>query len=928
MAERPLLLLFDGNALVHRAYHAIPALSTTSGEPTNATYGFTTTLLKVLDDFKPRHAQVTFDIGRTFRHDQFAEYKGTRAALTDDLRVQLERVRDVVAAFGLPSRYLEGYEADDVLATLSHKAVEAGLDVVIVTGDTDTLQLIGPHVKVLLSGHKFTDTKLYDETAVRERYGLEPMQMVDYKSLKGDPSDNIPGVPGVGEVTAARLLKQFPSIEEMYQHMDSIDPKLRSKLQAAEAEVRRAKGLIKLVDNLPLGLDLDHSRVGTYSRDAVVSLFRELNFLRLMQKLPRQAEAASGQLSLFGGEGSTAEGSALSPAAKPASIPTGSYRLVKTEAELRNLVEQIRASGTCAIDVETTSLRPVEAELVGIALSPRTGEGCYVPIGHAPEATPGPQIPLDIVRAHLGPVLNDAGVVKAAHNANFDLIVLHQHNIEVQGMSFDTLIAAYLLDPTGRNLGLKGLALQELGVEMTPIEDLIGKGKNQATMDLVNAERVAPYACADADMTLRLVARFKPLLQERRVWKLFTEVEMPLVPVLVDMECTGVALDVQFLGQMSRELSARLHELEQRIQQMVGYAFNLNSSQQLSEALFTKLGLPTQGVPRGTSGRHSTAAEVLESLKGKHPVMDLLLEHRQLSKIQSTYVDALPQLVNPQTGRLHTSWNQTGTVTGRISSSDPNLQNIPIRTDLGRRVRRAFVARPGCLLLAADYSQVELRILAHLSGDESLLSAFQQGEDIHASTASKILGVPLEQVTPDMRRLAKSINFGLIYGMSDWGLASRTELTQKEAQEFISKYFAQYPRVRGYLDGIKQQAAELGYVETLLGRKRYFPELQPGSKAAPNLKAAAQRMAINHPIQGSAADIIKIAMLRLHDELQKRKLASKMILQVHDELVLEVPDQEIDAVATLVRSIMEDAYKLDAALKVDIKTGRHWGEME
>ena len=928
MPGRPLLLLFDGNALVHRAYHAIPALSTTTGEPTNATYGFTSTLLKVLDDFKPRFAQVTFDIGRTFRHDQFAEYKGTRAALADDLKVQLERVRDVVAAFGLPSRYLQGYEADDVLATLSLKAVEEGLDVVIVTGDTDTLQLIGPHVKVLLSGHKFTDTRLYDEAAVRERYGLEPLQMVDYKSLKGDPSDNIPGVPGVGEVTATRLLKAFASIEDLYQHMDAVDPKLRSKLQAAEAEVRRAKGLVKLVDNLPMDLDLEHSRVGAYDRDAVVGLFRELNFLRLMQRLPRPAERAGAQLSLFAEEDKTQVKAAPAPRGSLAVVRRGDYHMVKTEAELRDLVGQIRASGACAIDVETTSLRPVEAELVGIALSCRIGEGHYVPIGHAPEAAPGPQIPLDAVRAQLGPVLNDARVAKVAHNANFDLIVLHQHGIEVQGMTFDTMIAAYLLDPTGRNLGLKGLALQELGVEMTPIEDLIGKGKKQTSMDLVNAECVAPYACADADMTLQLAARFKPSLQDKRVWKLFTEVEMPLVPVLVDMECTGVALDVEFLGQMSRELLARLQELEQHIQQTVGYAFNLNSSQQLSDALFTRLGLPTERVPRGTSGRYSTAAEVLESLKGKHPVMDLLLEHRQLSKIQSTYVDALPQLVNPQSGRVHTSWNQTGTVTGRISSSDPNLQNIPIRRDLGRRVRQAFVARPGCVLLAADYSQVELRILAHFSSDASLLTAFQHGEDIHASTASKILGVPLEQVTPDMRRLAKSINFGLVYGMSDWGLAARTDLSQKEAQEFISKYFAQYPRVRGYLDGIKQQAAEMGHVETLLGRKRYFPELQPGSKTAPSLKAAAQRMAINHPIQGTAADIIKIAMIHLHDELQKRNLASKMILQVHDELVLEVPDREIDAVAALVRSIMENAYKLDAALKVDIKTGRHWGEME
>jgi len=922
MAERPLILLFDGNALVHRAYHAIPPLSSSSGEPTNATFGFTATLLKVLEDYKPQYAEVAFDIGRTFRHEQYAEYKGTRAALADDLRVQLERARDVVEAFGLPSRYMEGYEADDILATLAKKAVEQGLEVIIVTGDTDTLQLVGPHVKVLLSGHKFTDAKLYDEAAIHARYGLAPQQMIDYKSLKGDASDNIPGVPGVGEVTATRLLKEFGSIEEMYQRIDQAEPKLRDKLRSAEAEARRAKGLIRLVDNLPIDLDLERSKVGAYNRAKVIALFRELNFVKLLQKLPKPSERDSAQLPLFAPQAASRE------AEFGVSAAPGHYHLVSSEAELQELLTQIRTTKACALDAETTSVRPMEAELVGLALACQAGEGFYIPIGHAPDAASGPRIPLDIVREELGPLLEDSSIKKYAHNANYDLIVLNQHGIAVRGLAFDTMIAAYLLDPSGRNLGLKGLALQEFGVEMTSIEELIGKGKNQVTMAHVPAERVAPYAAADADITFRLVARLEQALKERQLWKLFSEVEMPLVPVLMDMECTGVALDVELLKQMSGELTTRLNDLEQQIQQQVGYSFNINSSQQLSDALFVKLALPTNGVPRGTAGRYSTAAEVLESLKGQHPVIDLLLEHRQLSKIKSTYVDALPLLVNPSTGRLHTSWNQTGTVTGRVSSSDPNLQNIPIRTDLGRRVRQAFVAKPGCTLLSADYSQVELRILAHLSGDQNLLAAFQRGEDIHASTASRILGVPLTQVTPDMRRLAKTINFGLIYGMSDWGLAARTELSQEQASEFIAKYFAQYPRVRQYLEGIKRQASEQGYVETLLGRKRYFPELQPGSKVPGNLKAAAQRMAINHPIQGTAADILKLAMVHLHDELQKRGLGSKMILQVHDELVLEVPDKEVDEVGKLVRTIMEGAYKLDAALKVDIKTGRHWGEME
>jgi DNA polymerase-1 len=918
MPERPLMLLLDGNALVHRAYHAIPPLTSPGGEPTNATFGFVSTLLKVLDDQKPQYAEVAFDVGRTFRHEQYAEYKATRPALPDDLRVQLERVRQVVAAFHLPSKYVESYEADDVLATLAQKAAQSGLDVMIVTGDTDTLQLVGPHVKVLLSGRKFTDSKVYDEAAIRERYGLEPQQLVDFKGLRGDASDNIPGVPGVGDVTATRLLQQFGTIEDLYDRIAEVDPKLRTKLAEKEADVRRSKGLIRLVADLPIELDLENARPGKYQRDEVVALFRELGFHTLLQRLPRVGERPTGQLPLFAAQPIGAGDK------KPA---LGEYHLVNTEEALSDLVTRIRSAGLCAVDVEATSLRPVQAELVGIALSCQAGESYYIPVGHAPGAAAA-QLSLGLVQQQLGPVLTDRQVAKYAHNANYDLILLKQHGLAVHGLVFDSMIAAYLLDPSGRNLGLKGLAWQELGVEMTPIEDLIGKGKNQLTMDRVAVERVYPYAAADADMTLRLVARQEAQLKEKNLWPLFTKIEMPLVPVLIDMECTGVALDVEFLKGMSRELHQRLSELERDIQQQVGYAFNLNSSQQLSDALFVRLGLPTDGLQKGASGRYSTAADVLEGLRGTHPVMDLLLEQRQLSKIKSTYVDALPLLVNPHTGRLHTSWNQTGTVTGRLSSSDPNLQNIPIRTDIGRRVRQAFVAPPGCKLLAADYSQVELRILAHVSADENLLAAFHRGEDIHASTASRIMGVPLDQVTPDMRRLAKAVNFGLIYGMSDWGLANRTELSREQAADFISKYFAQYPRVRQYLARIKQQAADQGYVETVLGRKRYFPELQSGSKVHAGLKAAAQRMAVNHPIQGTAADIIKIAMIRLHDELQHQALGSKMILQVHDELVLEVPDVELDRVGRLVEEIMEGAYKLDAPLKVDLRTGRHWGEME
>jgi DNA polymerase-1 len=917
MPARPLIVLVDGNAVVHRAYHAIPPLTSPGGEPTNATFGFVSTLLKVFEDQKPQYAAVAFDIGRTFRHDLYAEYKGTRPPLPDDLRVQLDRVRQVVTTLRLPAVSVDNYEADDVLATLSRRAVGKGLDVVIVTGDTDTLQLIGPHVRVLLSGRKFTDSKMYDEGAIRERYGLEPGQLVDFKTLKGDVTDNVPGVPGVGDVTATKLVQQYGGIDELYSRLDEVDPKLRGRLVENRAGVERGKTLVKLVDDLPVEVDLDKARLNTFSRDEVAKTFRELGFHTLLQRLPRTGASSSAQLPLF----ASAQGDEVKSAA------LGSYHLVDSEELLRQLVDRIRSKGACAVDVEATSVRPVEARLVGISLACEPGEAFYIPTGHTSAAARA-QLDLETIRLVLGPLLADAGVAKYAHNANYDLIVLSEHGMPACGLEFDSMIAAYLLDPSGRNLGLKGLAWQELGAEMTNIEELIGSGKQQLTIDLVAVERVYPYAAADADMTLRLASRQQSQLKERSLWKLFTEIEMPLVPVLIDMECTGVALDVKVLGKMARELQQRLAELEREIQRLVGYTFNINSSQQLSDALFKKLELSTAGIQKGTSGRYSTAADVLEGLRGKHAVVDLLLEQRQLAKIKSTYVDALPLLVNPRTGRLHTSWNQTGTVTGRVSSSDPNLQNIPIRTDVGRRVREAFVAAEGARFLAADYSQVELRILAHVSGDENLLTAFRNGEDIHASTASRILGVPLSEVNSEMRRLAKAINFGLMYGMSEWGLASRTELSQDEAADFISKYFGQYPQVRQYLDRTKQQAADQGYVETVLGRKRYFPELQANSRVPGQTKAAAQRMAVNHPIQGTAADIIKIAMIRLYDELHRRNLKSKMILQVHDELVLEVPEAELEEVGPLVESVMEGAYPLDAPLKVDLKTGRHWGEME
>ena len=921
MSKSDKLMLIDGNALVHRAYHALPPLTGPSGEPTNATFGFTSMLLKALAEQKPTHVAVAFDVGRTFRHDRFADYKAHRAQMDEELAVQFESVRRVIDAFGIPRYGIAGYEADDVLGTLARQAHERGMETLIVTGDTDALQLVRPGVRVMTSGRRFSDTVIYDVAAVEERYGLKPEQLIDLKALIGDKSDNVPNVPGIGEKTATELLQQFGNIEGIYAHLNEVRAaRVRAALESYREQVFEAKRLVTIVTEAPVALDLEAARFGRFKREEVMEVFRQLGFRSLVDRVPngktpeesRPSEGA--QLALFPSEGR----------AKPIQAH-GECQAIRTEEELKALADRLSAAPCVALDVETTDLDAMRAKLVGLALSDAPGRGYYIPVGHSPHLAGGPQLSLDVVRRVLGPVLMDERIPKIAHNAKYDLTVLAEHGIKVRGLNWDTMLAAWLVNPASRNLSLKGLAWEKLALEMTPIETLIGKGKAQVTMDQVPIEQATAYACTDVDITLRLRDHLAEELRERRQEKLFTEIEMPLVPVLVDMERRGVALDVSALAAMSCDLYQRLSQLEQEIYRVAGQSFNINSPQQLGMILFDKLGL--KAVRRTQTG-YSTDASVLEALQGQHEIIGLIQEYRQLIKLKNTYVDALPLLINPRTGRVHTSFNQTAVVTGRLSSSDPNLQNIPIRTEMGSQVRRAFVACEGCRLLTADYSQVELRILAHMSGDPEMLRAFAQGEDIHARTAAAIYGVPLEQVTPEMRRLAKTINFGLIYGMSDYGLAQRTELSQGEAVKFINTYFAQFPAVQAYLEETKRQARRQGYVETLFGRRRYFPELAEGSKAPIGLKRAAERMAINMPIQGTAADIIKIAMIRLHQALQDQGLRAAMILQVHDELVLEVPEDEIEIVRPLVRSVMEGACELQAPLRVDIAVGKNWLETE
>jgi DNA polymerase-1 len=754
----------------------------------------------------------------------------------------------------------------------------------------------------------------YDEGGIRERYGLEPEQLIDYKALVGDTSDNVPGVRGVGAKTATKLLQQYGTVEAIYEHLDEIKSgRFRNALEKGRDEAALSKKLVTIVTDVPVDLDLDACRVREMDRDRVAELFRELEFRALLDRLPRaEATGDPAQLSLFG---DSAAGAQTSPS---------DYRIVSNTPALEAMVRDLSQSDVLVVDVESTSVDPMAARLVGIALAAEEGKAYYVSLGHAG----GENLTLEQIIEALGPMLRDPRLPKYAHNANYDMTVLAEHGLDVQPVACDTMIAEWVLNPGSRNLGLKNLAWNRLGVEMTPISDLIGSGRNQITMDRVAVEKTAPYACADVDMTLQLAHRLQPELRDKALWPLFDDVEMPLVPVIVDMQRAGIKLDVAVLEAMSRELGDRLGELQVEIEGHVGHAININSTQQLSSALFIEMGLAQSWMRKSKSGHYSTAADVLEKIRDSHPVVDLILEHRQLAKLKGTYVDALPALVNPRTGRVHTSYNQTGSVTGRFSSSNPNLQNIPIRTELGRAVRRAFVAEDGWLLLAADYSQVELRVLAHVSRDPEMLAAFQRGEDIHASTAAAIYGVPLDGVTPDQRRVAKMTNFAVSYGVTGYGLSERTELGIDEAGDFIEIYFQTYPRIKEYIDATREQAREQGYVETLLGRRRYFPELATTSRVHHNVREAAYRMAINAPIQGSAADILKVAMNRLWRSLNEQGLNSRMSLQVHDELVLEVPEEELAVVSRLVVDIMEGAYQLEAPLVVDTKVGSNWLEMK
>ena len=915
-AEMPLFILIDGHALVHRSYHAISVQRRLSikatGEETSGVYGFLNVFLRSLQDWKATYCAVAFDTpAPTFRHQQYVQYKAQRPAMPSDLRQQIERVKQLMRTFGVPIFELDGYEADDIIGTLCRQAEELGLDTIILTGDRDTFQLISPRVRVDMF-HSIQERKVYGETELMARYsGLTPAQQPDFKALVGDPSDNIAGVPRIGDKRAADLLTKYGNLEGIYSHLEEIKPQSVQQSLAENRELAFAnRPLTTIVRDVPVKIDLEACRCGQFDRQAAVAFLTKLEFFSVIPRVPKPTPDHRPQ---------TADRVDESPQPAVSGQPSEGYQIVDTAEKLEEMLSALQEAGGFTFDTQTTDTDPMRAELVGMSFAAAPERAWYVPVGHQQ----GPQLPVELVLARLKPLLESPHLSKCGHKANYHLTLMANHGIHVRSVDFDTTIAGHLL---GKGAGpLSNLSLELLGREMAPIGKLLGAGRKQITLDRVPVLDAAAYAAAAADVTLQLRPILEAHLASQGLTPLMADMEMPLLPVLVAMQRHGIKVDASVLHEMARSLNEQMQQVETSTYSNIGHTVNINSPQQLSDLLFKELGLAR--TKRTKTGSYSTDASSLEALKGSHPVVDQILEYRQLSKLKSTYVDALPEMINPSTGRIHTSYSQTGAATGRVSSSDPNLQNIPIRTELGRQVRKAFVAEdaPKWTLLSADYSQIELRVLAHLSQDPALLEAFRRGEDIHSATGALMFDVPLEKVTSAMRRIAKILNFGVIYGLSPYGISQQTEFSTEEGTRFIQAYFSKYPGIRDYIESVKAKTRQTLYVETLAGRCRYVPEITSPNF---NVRSAAERITINMPIQGTAADIMKLAMIKVYRRLLSEKLRTRLLLQVHDELVFEVPQEEIDRIKEVVDQEMPGAMSMAVPLKVDVKIGYTWGDME
>jgi DNA polymerase-1 len=914
MTNKTPLILVDGSSYLYRAFHALPPLTNSKGKPTGAVKGVINMMRRLQKDYPQSVTAVIFDAkGKTFRDDLYSDYKANRPPMPDDLRLQIEPIHNIIKAMGMPLLSIEGVEADDVIGTLAVQATVQQQPVVISTGDKDIAQLVNQHISLV---NTMTNTTL-DTEGVKAKFGIPPELIIDYLALLGDKSDNIPGVPGVGEKTALALLQGLGGLDSIYNNLDKVaDLSFRGaktmadKLQEHRELAYLSYQLATIKTDVEMELSVTELANQTPNEPELLALFKDLEFKTWINELTEKESNLSDQ--------TAAEDMPEQAPVMPV-LAEGNYETVLTTENFESWLQQLQDSSLMAIDTETTGLDYMSAELVGVSVAIEAGHAAYIPFGHDYLGAPQ-QLSKQQVLEALRPILENPNIRKVGQNLKFDISVLAQHGIELQGVAFDTMLESYVLDSVATRHDMDSLADYYLQHSTTSFSDIAGKGAAQLTFNQIALEQAGPYAAEDADITLSLHQALWPRVSaEPSLQKVFDEIELPLIDVLSRVERNGALVDDTLLFQQSQELADRLRELEDQAWDLAGQQFNLASPKQLAEILFEKLQIPV--LKKTAKGAPSTKEEVLQELALDYPLPKILLEHRGLAKLKSTYTDKLPTMINPITKRIHTSYHQAGTATGRLSSSDPNLQNIPARTPEGRRVRQAFIAPPEHCLVAADYSQIELRIMAHLSEDKSLLDAFAKGQDIHSATAAEVFGVSLDSVSSDQRRSAKAINFGLIYGMSAFGLARQLNIPRNQAAEYIERYFERYPGVQQYMNNTRHLAAEKGYVETYFGRRLYLPEINSNNAVR---RQAAERTAINAPMQGTAADIIKLAMISVDSWLRENQLVSRMIMQVHDELVLEVPQQELQQVTTGISECMENAANLSVPLVVDVGTGDNW----
>ncbi|MDD5259768.1 MAG: DNA polymerase I [bacterium] len=882
------LYIIDGHAYIHRAFHALPMLTNSQGLVINAVYGFTRMLLKIIKREQPDYLAVCFDSPQpTFRHKAFEQYKATRKETPEELKTQIPMVQEMVEAFKIPVFRMPGYEADDLIATIARQAEKQDVDVIVISGDKDILQLVGEHIKVLSEPKGI----LFSEKEVEEKFGFSADKIKDYLGLCGDSSDNIPGVPGIGEKTALQLVKEYGTIENMYKNLDKMPVKVKNKMEQGRELAFKSKELVTLVENVPLTMTLDDLKPVPLDQEKALALFNRYEFKSLSTELIEQS-----------------------------SEKDACYEVITSPGEMEKIASQIKQKKEVSIDLETNSREPMLAEAVGLVLCFEEKKAYYIPLAHS--YLGAPQQDKKKVLDLLGSIIEDEKIKKYGQNLKYDLLVLKNEGFELKGISFDVMISSYLINPSKLNHSLEDIAAEYLQYKMIPISDLIGKGAKQITMDQVTVERAGEYACAQVDMVWRLKQKLSGLLKEKGLDKLFYDIEMPVMEILAEMEYTGILVDLPYLKELSKEIDGKITALEQVIYKIAGAEFNINSPQQLSRILFEKLGLP---IIEKTKTGASTNESVLRQLQAMHELPKRIIEYRELAKLKSTYIDPIPEMINPKTGRLHTSFNQTVTNTGRLSSSEPNLQNIPIRTEIGRSIRRSFIPKKECVFISADYSQIDLRVLAHMSGDEHMKQAFHNHEDIHSHTACEIFGLKPEEIDDEKRRIAKTVNFGLSYGMSPYGLSQALGIDAATAKDYIDKYFARFSGVKEYMEKIVEKARHDGFVTTLLNRRRYLPEINAKDR---NIRSFAERVAINMPIQGTAADIIKIAMINIAKKLKQENFQSKMLLQVHDELIFEVPKAEVKQLEQMIKQEMETALKLDVPLEANVSIGPNWRDLD